>query len=547
MSVWIRTWLGTAALLGGLTQAATAQPATARQRLQTLEKKLPDRPQNERMRDEWANLQFGLRKVRYVLEQYPATSLLRRTLTEQGLAEAERIREALLGGRMPETTYGLREEAYYCDTDGSFQPFMRYLPQSAARGEPLPMIVYLHGYSPWLDIAQWCTPAESLLRFAEEEGFLLLAPFARSNTDFQNIGELDVLQAIEQMKRRFAVDCERIVLAGFSMGGMGAWTIGAHHPEAFAGLLVMAGRGDYYFWHKVQRADMPSYKRDLVDAEFGYSLRDRLKNTPVFILHGSADSLVAVAEARHMAQAVRNVRPDAIYVELPEEDHWIVETAFARADVRKWLRARRSRAAPKKLRYDKSLLPSPAGPVKRAFLDPFVFVCGGGPQSAPQGSARWRRAVREWERYAKAPPRALREDQLPSALAQRAHLLVFGEPETSPLIRDILEDSPVRVEAEHYRVGSRTFPRAGHGLIVVRPHPANPQRIAVAHCGLPWGDGLPDNHKYDFLPDYIVYSAQRDADGSNTALCAGFFDRHWKLDPDRQYAAHTAKDKEPRP
>ena len=60
-------------------------------------------------------------------------------------------------------------------------------------------------------------------------------------------------------------------------------------------------------------------------------------------------------------------------------------------------------------------------------------------------------------------------------------------------------------------------------------------KLAVIQCGLHWGAGLPYNHKYDFLPDYIVYTDERDQDGSNSALCAGFFDKEWALDPGQMY------------
>ena len=64
---------------------------------------------------------------------------------------------------------------------------------------------------------------------------------------------------------------------------------------------------------------------------------------------------------------------------------------------------------------------------------------------------------------------------------------------------------------------------------MVRPNPWNPSKLAIVQCGERWGAGLPENHKYDLLPDYIVFTSDRDWDGSNTALCAGFFGADWAL------------------
>ena len=517
-------------LADGLRPAIAAEP-NPELRLRALVQSLPARPKDARQRDEWNTLRFYARKMQYAARTYPP-SIERQLLLDNHLRQAERIRDALRENRMPPVVYGLREEAYYCDTDSSYQPFLRYLPEAARKGNPLPMLVYLHGYSPFLDIVNWSRLDPAIIAFAEKDNFLIVAPFGRSNTDFQNIGELDVLRAIEEMKRRYAVDAERIVLSGFSMGGMGVWTIGAHHPDAFAGLLPIAARGDYYFWHNVRREALPAYKRDLIDAEFGYSMLDRLKNTSVFALHGSADRLIPVQEGRHMAQAVRRVNSHAVYVELEGEDHWITEAAFERDDLQKWLRTRRRPNPTSALQYDTSLLPSPVGPVKRAFLSPFIFVCADG---APEPSARMRQAAREWERYAKASPRTALEQTVKKEDLARYNVFLFGEPETSALIRTVFETSPVKAEGKRFKVGDRTFSREGHGLYVVRPSPWNSDKLAVVQCGIPWGEGLPENHKYDFLPDYIVYGTDRDPDGSNTALCAGFFDKTGALDMKRQH------------
>ena len=109
------------------------------------------------------------------------------------------------------------------------------------------------------------------------------------------------------------------------------------------------------------------------------------------------------------------------------------------------------------------------------------------------------------------------------------NVFLFGEPEDSALIREVLRESPVGVEADSYRVGTKRFPRKGNGFWVVRPSPWNADRLAVVQCGEPWGEGVAPNHPYDFLPDYIVYLSDADADGSNTALCAGFFDSQWRV------------------
>ena len=68
------------------------------------------------------------------------------------------------------------------------------------------------------------------------------------------------------------------VLGGFSQGGMMTYRAGLTNPDTFRGLIVLSSR--------VRDAD---------------SLRDRLPATrtqPIFIAHGTGDSMIAVEEAR---------------------------------------------------------------------------------------------------------------------------------------------------------------------------------------------------------------------------------------------------------
>jgi hypothetical protein len=53
----------------------------------------------------------------------------------------------------------------------------------------------------------------------------------------------------------------------------------------------------------------------------------------------------------------------------------------------------------------------------------------------------------------------------------------------------------------------------------------------VIFSGQHWGKGLPKNHKFDLLPDFIVFDdTVGPVSGTNTFKVAGFFDINWKLD-----------------
>ena len=78
------------------------------------------------------------------------------------------------------------------------------------------------------------------------------------------------------------------------------------------------------------------------------------------------------------------------------------------------------------------------------------------------------------------------------------------------------------VAPDQFQLAGRVLPRRGHGLWFTGRNPFNPRLTAVVQCGIPWGARLPDNHRYDRIPDVIAYTAETDRWGCNVAFAAGF-------------------------
>lgn len=582
----------------------TSELQQIRKKLAMLSAYYPTPPAQKEMLDEWNNMQFYLLKARFLISNYKDNPQLELLLSN----ELEKIQQSINNLQKQlsaDAISGFREECYYSNNDGSYQPYIRYVPKNAnTKQKKFPLIVFLHCYSPSLNIINWQYIPQSLLEFVVKNDFCFVAPFGRSNTDFQGIGEQDVLIAISEMKRRYPIDEERIVLCGISMGGMGVWTIGAHYPDIFAGLVVVAGRGDYYFWHKISKDNMPLYKRILIDADFGYSLLPNLAKTPILCAHGALDSLVSVQEGRYMISALKKINHDVTYIELPEGDHWIYDDIFSRKDVHDWIKDRKRSIPtefeyisylprytgcygiyathikrltfPMRIKVNKELSglinlqtsgihsimvktnflhasaykqPSDvhlviytntvhnvntlqphiiSGPIREAFLSPFIFV-NATTLHTGRPSIAFRKAIINWYEYSKAFPRTSNEtDILPATLAEY-NIFLFGEPESSKLISTVLQNTPIKVTTDSYIINNTPYPRKNNGLYFIYPNPWNTNKLVIIQCGIPWGDGLPSNHKYDYLPDYIVYTSNNDTDGSNAALCAGFFDENWQI------------------
>ena len=91
------------------------------------------------------------------------------------------------------------------------------------------------------------TPEEMLKRWsnaAGENGYILVAPEwteglggAYSYSDHEHAVVLDTLR---DLRRRFAVDSDRVFLFGLGQGGEMAFDVGLSHPDLFAGVLPMS-------------------------------------------------------------------------------------------------------------------------------------------------------------------------------------------------------------------------------------------------------------------------------------------------------------------
>ncbi len=129
-----------------------------------------------------------------------------------------------------------------------YEPMALLPPGMAGKGQGergLPLIIALHGFG-----ANGADIGGAWQEAAAAVGAILVAPDAlrrRGNGAgfewrFIDEGEWLVLRVLEQMKRRYNIDPDRVVLTGFSQGANLTLYIGARHPDLFRGLIPYAGR-----------------------------------------------------------------------------------------------------------------------------------------------------------------------------------------------------------------------------------------------------------------------------------------------------------------
>ena len=121
---------------------------------------------------------------------------------------------------------------------GALQHYGLHVPSRRREGSPAPLVVYLHGSGG--DVSELFTAFPTLVGALSERGFLVAAPLGRGDTFYRSgPGELDVLEAIADVRRHYDVDADRIFLLGFSGGAAGVNVVSSRHPDLFAGAIAL--------------------------------------------------------------------------------------------------------------------------------------------------------------------------------------------------------------------------------------------------------------------------------------------------------------------
>ena len=426
----------------------------------------------------------------------------------------------------PSNSPGSHLEAYQDDVDESVQPFWVYVPERPA---PKPgLLVFLHGYSGTTDRLVAPDVPGPLAELAERAGAYAVAPFGRGDTDYQHVGERDVLRVIDEMALRHGIDREKVVLSGMSMGGLGCWCVGARHARLFNAIAIVCGRADFYEWHGIGPGDIPSWQREIVDVQFATRYLPNLTNTSVVAVHGALDLVVTYNQGvfpvrRLLALGAR----DARLVTLPYGEHDVFNGAMSDAAFTNLVVRGLSEPLPRA----PSTGPAPAFPgdagstTMNALLRPFLLVAGGDYFGEGCSDEFFKARIREWADFAHGTPPAKRETALTMRDVVERNLVVFGEPESSRVIDFLLRRAGVAVRRDAFVYGGKRLRRDDrHGFLISLQNPFNTNRTAIVQCGLPWATGQAHNHRFDRIPDVISYTDEEDRFGYPVAEEAGFID-----------------------
>ena len=181
--------------------------------------------------------------------------------------------------------------AFKSKYDNTYQPYSIKLPNNYEPNKKYPLLVFLHGSG---------SDEQGLLKSPRSGGnFIEIAPLARDiyRAYASDNSQKDIIEAIDDVSKCFAVDKKNIIIGGFSMGGYGALRTYYEHPELYKGIAVFAGH--------------PNLASEWLDEEHPNFLEEKyltsFSNIPVFIYHGRKDASLDVDLIEKMSKKLTKV------------------------------------------------------------------------------------------------------------------------------------------------------------------------------------------------------------------------------------------------
>ncbi len=159
----------------------------------------------------------------------------------QGMARAGALRK---GGTPWNTQTGLVARGYRSKIDGSVQPYGVLVPETfkdGAKRTPVRLDFWMHGRGEKLSELSFIEGAQKSKGEFTPEGAIVCYLYGRYCCANKFAGEMDLFEAMADVKAHYPVDSQRMVVRGFSMGGASAWQFATHHSGLWAAAAPGAG------------------------------------------------------------------------------------------------------------------------------------------------------------------------------------------------------------------------------------------------------------------------------------------------------------------
>ncbi len=164
-----------------------------------------------------------------------------------------------------------------------------------------PLVIFLHGYGDRGGNVFLLAKASPFM-FIREKGplpFIIAAPLLSSFEGYSSFPDAYMAGVLAEIQAYYRVDSKRMYVTGLSMGGEATYRFAVYHPTLFAAI-----------------APLSAY----VDSKT-YSMIGRIKDLPVWAVHGADDTVIPLSKAQQPVDALREAGSKIKFTVLSGHDH----------------------------------------------------------------------------------------------------------------------------------------------------------------------------------------------------------------------------------
>ncbi|HEY9133885.1 MAG TPA: prolyl oligopeptidase family serine peptidase [Dyella sp.] len=238
------------------------------------------------------------------------------------------------------TTASVHAEAQHfverkLNLDGHTYRYQVFVPAGWTAKREWPVVLFLHGSGErGADNQKQMT--QGLPPWLRDHGAdfpaVVVIPQAPDDTLWNGQSERMAMQALRESVKAYRGDKHRVYLTGLSMGGYGSWQFAIDHPGVFAAAAIICGGIEGPADEPELKVGNPPAGRD----PYGW-VADRVGRLPVWIFHGSADTVVPPEGSRRMHAALEKRGTDVRFTEFPGVNHGSWVPAYATAELWPWM------------------------------------------------------------------------------------------------------------------------------------------------------------------------------------------------------------------
>jgi predicted esterase len=225
------------------------------------------------------------------------------------------------------------DEAFTASYDGSTRYYWLDLPDNFDNSSQTPLVFFLHGYGG--NRLSYSQKYPVLRQTFQNHTWIVAAVECRTISGYQNWytepTRQDITDILKILKHDYNIDSDHIHIMGNSMGGSGALKYAMFNNAVIASLVDIHGVTNFtqfYIQTTTYKASLraayggtPSQAPEVYANESALGNEYRFMNTPVMMLHGSADDVVDVSQSRFLNQSLSALGYTVKYIEVLGATH----------------------------------------------------------------------------------------------------------------------------------------------------------------------------------------------------------------------------------